>query len=81
MSGLPPGWGNCGQRAWRRRISLRAITAWGMSFQGRHYEKLIIKLIVAAKANHWGTYRLDWYGIPLHRVDCDLPFRHEIHIE
>ena len=44
-------------------------------------KKLIIKLIVAAPSDHWGTYKLTWCGIPLHRVDCDLPFRHEIHIE
>ena len=44
-------------------------------------KKLIIKLIGAAPADHWGTYKLTWCGIPLHRVDCDLPFRHEIHIE
>lgn len=35
----------------------------------------------AAKAGHWGTYTLTWCGILLHREDCDLPFRHEIHIE
>ena len=44
-------------------------------------KKLIVKLIGAVPADHWGTYRLDWCGIPLHRVDWDLPFRHEIHIE
>lgn len=52
-----------------------------MSFQGRHYEKLLIKLIGVVQADHWGTYKLTWCGIPLHRVDCALPFRHEIHIE
>lgn len=35
----------------------------------------------AAKAGHWGSYTLTWCGILLHREDCDLPFRHEIHIE
>lgn len=35
----------------------------------------------AAKAGHWGTYTLTWCGILLRREDCDLPFRHEIHIE
>ena len=44
-------------------------------------KKLIIKLIVAALADHWGTYKLTRCGILLHRVDCDLPFRHEILIE
>ena len=44
-------------------------------------KKLIVKLIGAALADHWGTYKLTWCGIPLHRVDCDLPFRHESHIE
>ena len=35
----------------------------------------------AAKAGHWGSYTLTWCGILLRREDCDLPFRHEIHIE
>ena len=35
----------------------------------------------AAKAGHWGSYTLTWCGILLRRADCDLPFRHEIHIE
>ena len=47
----------------------------------RMKKKLIIKLIVAAPSDHWGACKLTWCGILLHRVDCDLPFRHEIHIE
>ncbi|MDO4954356.1 MAG: hypothetical protein Q4E43_04370 [Akkermansia sp.] len=44
-------------------------------------KKLLIKLIGVVQADHWGTYMLTWCGIPLHRVDCAIPFRHEIHIE
>ena len=44
-------------------------------------KKLLIKLIGVVQADHWGTYKLTWCSIPLHRVDCAIPFRHEIHIE